>query len=68
MGKVFCNLLYCVEKDAPELGDTTRRVFPVLFWECAISTANDMYHCMYLYFLIDLNHVANQFLIYRNEN
>ena len=32
-GKVF----YCVvENNAPELGDTTRRVFPA-FWECAIT-------------------------------
>ena len=33
----FVFLLCCVEKDAPELGDTTRRVFPALFWECAIE-------------------------------
>ena len=32
-GDFFCKLLLCcVEKDAPELGDTPRRVFPALFW------------------------------------
>ena len=36
-------LLCCVEKDAPELGDTTRHVFLALFWECAIdSTMTDL--------------------------
>ena len=36
-GKIFLGGVYSVEKDAPELGDTTRRVFPALFWECAIG-------------------------------
>ena len=30
-------ILCCVEKDAPELGDTTCHVFLALFWECAID-------------------------------
>ena len=29
--------LCCVEKDTPEVEDTTRRVFPALFWECSIA-------------------------------
>ena len=33
----MCVCVCYVEKDAPELGDTTCRVFPALFWECAIA-------------------------------
>ena len=31
--------LIFIEKDASELGDTTRRVFPALFWEGAVMDA-----------------------------
>ena len=41
-GKDFLDfLLCCVEKDAAELGDTTRRVYPALVLECGFTVTID---------------------------
>ena len=45
---LFFILLCCVEKNTPELRDTTHHAFPVLFWECAIAIKSSIHYVPFM--------------------